>query len=134
MDRQAIFDRVATHLLTQMVKSMKDPDMDNRCMYRGANGTSCAVGCLIPDDRYEERFEGLTPDSDPNSFIYKMDRKAAAIAFKKMLAEVLGATTEDDFAFLRGLQRIHDFGDQFSWRRDLDRFAELSNLQFCVAV
>lgn len=144
MDRQAIFDRVATHLLTQMVKSTRDhiPEdpldtdtyTDNRCMYRGANGTSCAIGCLIPDDKYEARFEGLTPNTDPENYVSKMERKAAAIAFREMLSEVVGATTADDYDFLRSLQQIHDFGEATGWRHNLERFATAQGLKFCVAV
>lgn len=29
-----------------------------RCRYRGDNGTKCAVGHLIPDDKYSPSFEG----------------------------------------------------------------------------
>lgn len=27
------------------------------CMYRGPNGTKCAIGCFIPDDAYNSAFE-----------------------------------------------------------------------------
>lgn len=33
---------------------------DMICRYRGDNGAKCAVGVLIPDERYEPRFEGNT--------------------------------------------------------------------------
>lgn len=53
MDAQSIFDKVATHLFTQGVQSKNLEDTRQPCAYRGANGTSCAVGCLIPDELYE---------------------------------------------------------------------------------
>lgn len=31
---------------------------DGMCLYRGPNGTKCAIGHCIPDDDYRERFEG----------------------------------------------------------------------------
>lgn len=136
MDRQEVFDRVATHLLKQNRKSTKEdlsnPGADSRCMYRGVNGLQCAVGCLIPDDKYEERFEGLTPDSDPSSFTIDASRRLACADFKQMLREVLVIENDSDYEFLRCLQRVHDFGDQDSWRRDLARVAELTNLNPAV--
>jgi hypothetical protein len=57
MDAQAVFDHVARHLLTQGRQSV---DADGRyCVYRASDGRSCAVGCLMPHDRYLELFEGM---------------------------------------------------------------------------
>lgn len=55
MTDQELFDKVATHLLTQNAKSQES---DGTCAYRGENGTKCSIGCLIPDDKYDEDFEG----------------------------------------------------------------------------
>lgn len=64
MTKQEIFDRVAKHLIEQgepsaSVKGEGEPV----CMYRhvapGGKPLSCAIGCLIPDDEYDERVEGL---------------------------------------------------------------------------
>jgi hypothetical protein len=126
MDRQAIFDRVATHLLTQGRKSLRD----NRCMYRGDDGTACAIGCLIPDEKYSTRFEGLTPNSDPESFVTKLDRKSALLQFKETLADVAGATTESDYEFLRSLQTIHDFNYPERWQSELISFAAIHGLDY----
>lgn len=64
---QEVFDRVATHLLKQGRKALAPPSRSfeaPKCMYRleCEDGTvlRCAVGCLIPDDRYEERIENKT--------------------------------------------------------------------------
>ncbi len=51
---QQVFDRVATHLLTQQKMSGKV----DHCYYR-KDGLSCAVGCLIPDEVYAAKMEGL---------------------------------------------------------------------------
>src|SRR5690349_11599184 len=58
MNAQEIFDKVARHLLTQ-----KEQSRDSfSCAYRGVNQNgkilSCAVGCLIPDDKVP-MFNGL---------------------------------------------------------------------------
>ena len=56
MDRQEIFDIVWDHLVTK--KSPKSVSRgksnikgnDTFCMYRGPNGTKCAVGALVTDE------------------------------------------------------------------------------------
>ena len=62
MNQQEIFDKVASHLITQGVKStyvFSDGGYP-RCAYRGDNGTMCAAGCLIPDEEYDQGFEGCS--------------------------------------------------------------------------
>lgn len=56
MNKREIFEKVKAHLLAQGKRSMLG-DSWNRCRYRGDNGTSCAVGCLIKDEYYEETLE-----------------------------------------------------------------------------
>ena len=57
MTEQEIFDTVLTHLREQGEAAATD---DGSCQYRGARGTACAVGCLIPDELYDPLIEGLT--------------------------------------------------------------------------
>jgi hypothetical protein len=64
MNQQEIFDKVASHLITQGVQATYRPHPKQReaysnCAYRGDNGTMCAAGCLIPDEEYNPEFEGL---------------------------------------------------------------------------
>lgn len=59
MEKQEIFDTVATHLLKQGRRAV-NPDIPEMCHYRGAGGTKCAVGVLIPDEAYEPMMEGRT--------------------------------------------------------------------------
>lgn len=54
LSTQEAFSKMVTHLRTQGVKSM---DGKNGCVYRGPNGLMCAVGCLIPDDKYYPMME-----------------------------------------------------------------------------
>jgi hypothetical protein len=140
MDKQAIFDRVATHLLKQNRRAIKrfvsddGTDVNEKCMYRGEDGLSCAIGCLIPDSKYEERFENLTPDTDPEVHSRNPTRYESVLAFRAMLAEVTGAEDENDFSFLRGLQRVHDFGDPANWAARLSDFAKDNGLRYSVVV
>jgi hypothetical protein len=47
---------VTKHLLTQNRRSLHPDGI--HCAYRGAGGTKCAVGCLIPDTAYRKSLEG----------------------------------------------------------------------------
>lgn len=51
------FQKVKNHLLTQQQYSQ---DHNGNCSYRGINGLSCAIGCLIPDDLYTYEMENKT--------------------------------------------------------------------------
>lgn len=55
---QEIFNQAAEHLLTQGVRSgffnNENGLNEFRCMYRGPNGTKCAVGIFLDDDLAKE--------------------------------------------------------------------------------
>lgn len=55
MTEQEIFDKVAEHLQKQGHRALNE---DGVCVYRGKNGTKCAVGALIPDELYDSKIEG----------------------------------------------------------------------------
>lgn len=57
MTRQEVFNTVVKHLMTQRKQSIAP---EHGCAYRGDNGLKCAVGVLINDECYDERFEGET--------------------------------------------------------------------------
>lgn len=56
------------NLLIQTSKERGFPSLSHHdgcttCSYRGVCGRKCAVGLLIPDDRYSSHLEGLAADS-----------------------------------------------------------------------
>ncbi len=57
MTDQETFDKVVKHLFTQGRRSTA-PD-NGACMYRSADGLKCAIGVLIPDEKYDPSFEGM---------------------------------------------------------------------------
>lgn len=67
---QEVFDYVAKHLIKQGVKSVDGPD----CMYRGVNGTMCAVGCLISDEEYDIKMD-IKDDKWGTSWTSLVNRK-----------------------------------------------------------
>lgn len=125
MNKQEIFNRVATHLLTQNAKSneLENPTV---CLYRGANGTSCAIGCLITDEAYSVDLEG---HGSASSTI----RKALAcsgIEMDAMSYDIDVISYDTDVELLRDLQYIHDAYEVIRWREKLVEIAEKHGLEF----
>lgn len=104
-----IFDRVKDHLLTQGVRSSRPMIADNgyrhtMCTYRGPEGRSCAIGCLIPDEAYDETIEGLS---------------ATSIDFKKAIKFATKEPADFLYSMLDDLQWVHDECDPVEWEATL---------------
>ena len=54
-DTQKTFDTMVDHLYKQGGPAINDI---GGCLYRGPNGSKCAIGCLIPDEEYKDSMEG----------------------------------------------------------------------------
>lgn len=116
MNKQEIFDKVYTELFKQGVPSV---DPYGTCLYRGPNGTKCAVGHLIPDELYDEKMNKLGVDSLPDSVL-----------------QYIGANSENSFgvlSLLRYLQDVHDMALTVSfalWHEEMQRVAKEYKLEF----
>lgn len=84
---QAVFNASASHMLAQGKQSYSS--RAGMCAYRGDDGAKCAVGCLIADDEYSDRMEGLA---------------AADVAEEGLLPERLTPHVK----LLTALQNAHD--------------------------
>ena len=110
MNQQEMFDKVAIHLLTQNKKAIKVLKNeytgldDNMCVYRNDAGEKCAAGCLIPDELYDPKFEGM------NTSAYDLQHVWATI----------GIDMIHDLALLNKLQKIHDTYTPSKWHRQLE--------------
>ncbi len=122
---QQVFDIVAKHLLTQMKRSERPgnyvgSNQDDEvpfCAYRASDGSKCAIGCLIPDDIYNPDWEGHCVGT----------LLSCKPLFRKLFAPRSDSDqdlTEPWYAFLLGLQIIHDTSLPEEWEYDLERFAE----------
>ena len=113
MNRQAIFDKVAKHLLKQNKESSLKGELV--CAYRGKGDTKCAIGCLIPEKLY-------TPN---------MERRAVRALCEQYpaFAKHIGATKRD-YVFLSNLQHIHDGSEPGNWHKELSIFAKKNRLEF----
>lgn len=89
---QELFDRIVNHLAKQKFQSKED----HMCKYRSTSGLSCAIGCLIPDDKYKPEFD------------------SGKASIMKVLKEsgIMDGYTGEDFAptsnFLATMQMTHD--------------------------
>lgn len=87
------------HLLNQGECAILTDDPWRTCAYRSENGLMCAVGCVIPDENYDEEF-----DADPDIDFALM----SAIDGKYRV----DPDSEEDTEFLRKCQAyLHDNHD-----------------------
>jgi hypothetical protein len=118
MTNQEIFDRVATHLLTQNRKSARD---DGQCKYRlltwddreetpAPITLKCAIGCLIEDNEYFNEIEG-----DRIEFLVE----------KGFNFRVLKESPDPRaMSLLKSLQYVHDHSRVEIWKDSLKGVAE----------
>lgn len=114
MTPQEIFDKAARHLLTQGVKCV---DSDGICKYRGDEGTACAVGCLIPDELYDQGIEGVSV-----SYMACFDNKEQELIFS-LLASGVDLSDRLVRNLVSELQDCHDAFFVDEWRDHLRRIA-----------
>lgn len=114
---QEIFNVVAVHLLNQKARSVTGTFND--CMYYGSDGRCCAVGCLIPPDKYTPDFEGVPVPCTP-SLITKIQRE--------LLSAIDVEPDSRTLRLLRDLQFLHDQQDPLSWYSGLGNIAQAYSL------
>jgi hypothetical protein len=102
---QEVFDKVASHLLTQNKKAL---DEENYCVYLAPDGCKCAAGCLIPDEQYVYTIEGST-------WSWLKDR---------------GYVENKHYSLIRRLQICHDTQKPHEWPSCLEKIAEEFNLEW----
>jgi hypothetical protein len=128
MDKQAIFDKVYTHLMTQKKRAARRERIPSIygvshrraiCQYRAADGLRCAVGALIPDELYD-------PWMDEAGSVFALfgDGRSAPLAGHLGL----NLDSEEELDFLANLQYIHDQNKPSLWRRKLNRLAKDAGL------
>lgn len=113
MNKQEVFDKIATHLLTQ-----NSAAYDWGCKYRTNDGRKCAIGCLIPDHLYDSNIEGLSLSGN-NRLI-------------SILENVLGQLDDIDHKILRDLQDLHDSIHIEKWKFNLKIIAKRYNLMYNI--
>lgn len=92
MDKQATFNKVVTALIAQGCRSSDG----TRCLYRGPNGTKCAIGLLVDDEHIYMLKEGPGISG-------QLDGTHGAA-----LRQLLDVADDSDEEFLGCLQDMHD--------------------------
>ncbi len=102
---QAIFDKVANHLLKQGKKAVntKGQNPEGYCVYRTPDGLKCAAGCLIADEHYSEHLEN-----------YDIFHGPVDDALERSIG-VNSSTDGGAFSLIRELQVIHDNQEPKEW-------------------
>lgn len=105
MNAQEIFNKVATHLMTQGERSI---GITGLCAYRGIKGLTCAVGCLISDEAY----------------IWTLENRRACSRQVREALELSGIDEKKHRDLLADLQQVHDQNTPEQWSRCLARIAK----------
>jgi len=109
IDRQDVFARAVAGLASQGFRRSTKKNSPF-CMYRGPDNLKCAIGWVIPDDKY-----------DPT-----MDAKPWSLG--NVLNVVFGEKVSDaDIDFCRNLQTRHDCGETPDDMKDRLREFALEN-------
>jgi hypothetical protein len=102
---QEVFDHVVTHLMTQRKKSLRrlyESLPAEACVYRGEDNTMCAAGCLMTDEEYTPKIEGLAWRGVARNFEIKNTHTSLIMA----------------------LQAVHDNSKVENWFQGLARVAD----------
>lgn len=106
LTRQEMVDKVYKHFVVDVGKPSFEvvEDCHGRisCLYRGPDGSKCAVGLFIPDEEYKSEFENT---------------EVEVVADK---VSVFPVTEEDFDLFICAFQDVHDDACQNSFGRSGD--------------
>lgn len=105
---QDIFEHIATHLIKQGKASFNGAI----CAYRGKDGYSCAIGCLIPDEEYSRKMEG----------------GGVSELMAKFYPEINKEIDRDKQNLLIRMQNIHDYWNPVDWKDCIIKYAKERNL------
>jgi len=107
MDLQEQFDKMSNGLLEQGERSQTDW---GTCAYRGCNGLKCAVGMIIPDEKYDASME---------------DNPCSHLMVYPTLLE-LGI----DLDLAKAMQNVHDMKEPTEWGDEFEKVADQFNLDY----
>ncbi len=107
LSQQETFNYIVNHLRKQGRKSMRYINCCSECVYRGPDGTKCAVGFLIPDDIYLSCIEGYSVD-----YLYQFGINLPYIDL------------------LKDMQAVHDCLPVDDWERGFEETAQSYGLVY----
>lgn len=102
-----VSEKIRDHLTQQRARATYD-SIGGSCRYLDPRGNKCAVGCLIPEGKYDASFEGATIQGEYEG----------AQRLRNLLGEAYGLNMSlygDALKVLRDWQQYHDSGDYAEW-------------------
>lgn len=112
MNKLEVFEKVKVHLLQQNARSIRSRyGAGALCAYRGDNGLSCAVGCLIKDEFYHPSLETKS--------VQAPEIIGALVASGIVERHALVSTNDPIIKLLFRLQRMHDSTAVADWSWEL---------------
>lgn len=130
MTEQEIFDTVLAHLREQ---GKAATDLGGACRYRGADGTACAVGCLIPDELYDPLIEGMTARWIIEVVVPEYHQHQAQ-ELLPILARIKNHLGTEHIPLLRELQDAHDIAlfdlGLDAWEKEMRQIARAFDLKY----
>jgi hypothetical protein len=114
MTPQEVFDKIVSHLRSQGKPSI---GKHGGCKYRNEQNCKCAVGCLIEDDEYSPKMEGLVIFD-----LIKMEHDFIPETLKKRL--------EPHATLLNNLMQVHDFRSVELWEPSFQGIAKEFSLTY----
>ncbi len=112
LQAQDFLNRSSAHLIAQGEKAMSA--VGATCMYRALAGRRCAIGALMPDEKYRPDFEGVGVVSAHAPMMAADIRRAIGVEHDSFMMNL----------FLKALQDVHDFSEPEEWAKRIMVVAE----------
>jgi hypothetical protein len=133
MTDQEIFDKVATHLLTQ---NKKAADAQNMCVMLTDDGSMCAVGCLLKQPKNWNNLASLNDFCIRHQMTIEDGVDALTSSEERdffcELSAAIGPINQKTFDLLIALQLVHDTFDVENWAERLKNVAVRNKLDTTV--
>lgn len=134
LSTQEIFDKIIVHLSEQKVPARNEND----CVYRTLDGRRCAVGGLIPEDKYDPIIEGisvvdaeeLVDDLVVDLLSFESNKEGAKKLFAILFESGVDINEGKKVLLLHRCQEVHDNYAPASWPEHFAYIAEDLNLKF----
>jgi len=123
MSLQTEFDAIVGHMRKQRAPAFS---VGRSCAYRGANGTSCAIGCRIPEE--------LIPDmiGDNGTNVETMFLRHPKVFEALTKAAELDPNSLRTHRFYEGMQAAHDHAQASDFMTDFEGEAAKVAARYCL--
>lgn len=123
MKRQAIVNTVWAHFIVNGQPQGWD-DTIGECEFHCADGSSCSIGVLDPEQRLKGLDSGVNEVLMWRSLGLALSEWPSAPALLAAFLDSIGMRTQEDLAFMREIQVAHDLaaGYAFTGESWLDEF------------